>query len=82
VARTDRPKPYSGRVVFFAAADQPAQTAADPSHGWSRLAGELELQRVPGDHVTMVRDPENLRVLARRLAVAIEEALALPTMAR
>jgi amino acid adenylation domain-containing protein len=75
VARTDRPQPYRGRVVFFAAAEQPWETLADPAHGWDRLAGDLELRRVPGDHVTMVRDPRNVKALARALTAAIEEAV-------
>ncbi|HYG62485.1 MAG TPA: amino acid adenylation domain-containing protein, partial [Thermoanaerobaculia bacterium] len=76
VARTDRPRPYRGRVVFFAAEVQPEEIAADPSHGWSRLAGELELRRVPGDHVTMIHNAHNVRVVSERLAESIEEALA------
>jgi thioesterase domain-containing protein len=62
-------------VVFFAAAEQPKETAAAPAHGWDRLAGDLELRRVPGDHVTMVRDPRNVKILARALGAAIEEAV-------
>jgi amino acid adenylation domain-containing protein len=75
VARTDRPQPYSGKLTFFAATEQPAEIADDPAHGWGELAGELEVIRVPGDHVTLMTRPENVQVLARRLKGAIEVAL-------
>ncbi|HVS00983.1 MAG TPA: hypothetical protein VMW27_30475, partial [Thermoanaerobaculia bacterium] len=66
---------YHGKLTFFAAAEQPEEIGADPSHGWGELAGELELVRVPGDHVTLITQPENVRILARNLEEAIQAAL-------
>jgi amino acid adenylation domain-containing protein len=74
-ARTWRPEPYPGRLTFFAAEEQPEDLADEPTHGWHALAAELRLVRVPGTHVTLIRDPKNLRVLADRLRTAILQAV-------
>ncbi len=71
VARTDHPAPYPGRVTFFAAEEQPDGTDSDLSHGWAALTREIDIVPVPGNHVTAIEDPENVRVLADRLLQAI-----------
>jgi amino acid adenylation domain-containing protein len=78
-ARTWRPQPYPGRLTFFAAEEQPEDLADEPTHGWHALAAELDLVRVPGTHVTLIRDPKNLRVLADRLRTAILQAVGGPS---
>ncbi len=78
IARTNRPKPYPGRVTFFAAEQQPElapEIPDEPGHGWAALAGKLDTIPVPGNHVTLIRDPQNLEVLAARLREAMERAL-------
>jgi thioesterase domain-containing protein len=40
-------------------------------HGWSALAGETEVVPIPGNHVTLIRDPENVRVLAEKIDAAL-----------
>jgi amino acid adenylation domain-containing protein len=78
VARRDRPSPYPGRVDFFAAQEllpgTVAPAAAGPAHGWEALAGSLEVHPVPGDHVSLLADPDHRRVLAERLAAALRRA--------
>jgi thioesterase domain-containing protein len=78
VARTDRPQPYPSPVTFFAAEEQPELPAGvpdEPGHGWGAFAGKLEILPVPGNHVTLMRDPGNLDVLAARLRGAMERTL-------
>jgi len=80
IARTDPPRPYSGRLTFFAAEETLAgweDTAANSTdHGWAALAAEAEVVPIPGNHVTLIREPENARVLAERIDGVLEQALA------
>ncbi|MCC6937274.1 MAG: amino acid adenylation domain-containing protein [Flavobacteriales bacterium] len=58
------PKPYKGRLTMFKASGSPG---ADEM-GWSALAlGGLDVQHVPGDHYSMILEPQ-VAVLAQRLA--------------
>jgi thioesterase domain-containing protein len=78
VARTNRPQSYPGRVTFFAAEEQPdlpGDRANEPGHGWAGQAGALEIIPVPGDHVTLIRVPQYMEVLAARLRLSLERAL-------
>ncbi|HET8707193.1 MAG TPA: hypothetical protein VFM46_12900, partial [Pseudomonadales bacterium] len=44
-----------------------------PDNGWTPWTNELEIHEVPGDHDSMVLEP-NVRVLARKLRDAINRA--------
>src|SRR5262249_14704307 len=58
-------KPYPGRVTLFLASEQTVE--GDQRDVWSKLAlGGVELHQIPGDHVTLIEEP-NVRVLAERL---------------
>ncbi|RVH99389.1 thioesterase domain-containing protein, partial [Sinorhizobium meliloti] len=50
--------------------------ASSPMRGWDRILGADFIQAVPvpGDHVTMMADPENRRVLARQLSAALNNS--------
>jgi phthiocerol/phenolphthiocerol synthesis type-I polyketide synthase D len=69
-----RPGPYHGRAVLLRADDpHPLTTALDPRYlrddltlGWDAFLSELEVFRVPGDHLSMI-DPPHVDVVARRL---------------
>ena len=68
------PQPYAGRVTLFKADERPALAAPTVDLGWSELcAGGLEVQVVPGNHYTMLRQP-HVQVLAERLKVCLELA--------
>ena len=67
------PAPYSGRILYFAAAD--AERHANPSESWARLAA-LDVVNVPGNHRTITAT-ENLAVLAGHLRRHLD-ALATP----
>ena len=76
MVRNDSPRPYAGRLTFFAAEVPPpeAPPEPEPSHGWAALAGETELHWIPGDHITMLDDPAHLRVLAEKLEASLKRA--------
>jgi thioesterase domain-containing protein/acyl carrier protein len=45
------PGPFPGRIVLFWPAAQPGGSG-DPTRGWGRLAGRVDVHVVPGDHST------------------------------
>jgi thioesterase domain-containing protein len=80
-------KPYSGRVVLFRPKLTPAYVLGPgrqlnhqreyiyPDNGWSKHASRVEVFEVPGDHDSMVLEP-NVRTLASRLRRLIDEVSA------
>jgi thioesterase domain-containing protein/acyl carrier protein len=47
----------------------------DPQNGWSEMANlKIDSVLVPGDHLSMIRSPENFETLAKILFRAIEDA--------
>jgi amino acid adenylation domain-containing protein len=66
-----QPAQYSGRVLVVRADDQMSATRVrEPDLGWQALCEQpVEVVAVPGNHVSMMRDP-NIRLLAERLAAA------------
>jgi thioesterase domain-containing protein len=62
-----KPKPYAGKLVQFMCSDGAYRSYEDRRLGWSNLAIDgLEVHLVPGDHLTMVEEP-NVRTLAQEL---------------
>ena len=60
---------YFGRIVFFAASEliDPSEILKDTRLDWAKVAkGELETYLIPGDHSTLLKEP-NLRILAEKL---------------
>jgi amino acid adenylation domain-containing protein len=70
--RAFQPRPYPGRLILLRAEGSPA---AEPDHGWSRLAREVEVDSIPGDHYSILSKP-HVEVLAERLKTRLDEALA------
>ncbi len=78
VAERYTPQRYDGRVVLLRAQEpHPLTTALDPRYlrtddalGWDRYCRDLEVVRVPGDHVSMI-DPPHVAVLAERLGAVV-----------
>jgi thioesterase domain-containing protein len=65
------PRVYAGRVTLFRAREG-RYGEDDPALGWAPLAaGGLDLIEVPGDHVTMLREP-NTAVLAEHLGRCLD----------
>ena len=62
-----RPGVYPGAVTLLRAASPGPSPAEDPTLGWDRLAaGGVRVRFVPGDHFTLLREP-NVQALAEVL---------------
>jgi thioesterase domain-containing protein len=66
------PAPSSQRVVQFRAASKSATTDYEPRWLWEQLVPKVDLYQVPGDHYTILREP-NVQTLARQLAVYLRQ---------
>ena len=67
-------RPYPGKLNLFRAADVPNFAEMDATLGWSAVAqGGVEVNFVPGDHVSMFKKPFN-RSLAQRLQHELQES--------
>ena len=69
--RAYAPQPYAGRITYL----QAAATPGGDAESWRRLAaGGLEALTVPGDHFTLLREPNAgaLAELLRERLAAIE----------
>ena len=75
------PGAYPGRITYFAASETYV-AFPDTRLGWGDLAGDgLEVHLVPGNHVTITKEP-HVRVLAEKMAAALERARAADSKAR
>ncbi|MFN7949393.1 MAG: amino acid adenylation domain-containing protein [Blastocatellia bacterium] len=64
------PQVYPGRVTFFCAEQE--VSAAENITGWQKLAaGGVEVITVPGDHQTMIKEPD-VQHLAQRLQACLD----------
>lgn len=67
-------RPYPGKLNLFRAADVPNFAEMDPTLGWSTIAhGGVEVNFVPGDHVSMFKKPHNAS-LAHRLQQELQKS--------
>ena len=57
---------YDGKVTLFNAVERDPALIPDPQYGWVGLAREIEVHEVPGNHDTMLSEP-NVSALASRL---------------
>jgi phthiocerol/phenolphthiocerol synthesis type-I polyketide synthase D len=72
------PAEYPGPVLLFRAKDpHPLTTTLDPRYlrsdealGWDEFCPDLEIVKVPGDHITVI-DPPYVSVIADRLRIEI-----------
>lgn len=69
--RRYRPAPYPGPVTLFRPAE--AESPSDPTLGWSALAPRVDIEIVPGDHITALAEP-HVRALAERLRARIDRS--------
>ena len=77
--RACQPAPYSGRVELLRATAQYSRLEYEPYAGWGRLAANLRIHDVPGDHVTLLSAPW-VATLGERLRTCLDEArAAVPT---
>ncbi|HEU4328800.1 MAG TPA: amino acid adenylation domain-containing protein, partial [Roseiflexaceae bacterium] len=65
-------RPYAGRATLFRAGDRPLDQAG-PTLGWEGLvAGGVALHVLPGDHYSIVRQP-NVAALAEQITACLDE---------
>ena len=71
-----RPQNYPGLITLLLASERSGAVPQDPTLGWGKLAtGGIEVQPVPGNHYTILREP-HVQVLAERLRTALREVQA------
>jgi amino acid adenylation domain-containing protein len=58
-------QPYPGKLSLFRAADVPSFAELDPTLGWSAISEDVEVNFVPGDHVSMFKKPHNVSLTER-----------------
>ena len=72
------PEPYDGTVVLFRCRNRIDTDPPDSSWIWQRLVrGGVEILEVPGDHNSMLREP-NVRVLAEQILTYLQPQNAKP----
>ncbi len=70
-ARRYLPRPYSGALTLFTAAERIVPGSPDPSLGWAKLVhGALDVHQVPGTHFTMLQEPY-VEILAKQLKTCL-----------
>ncbi len=60
------PQPYPNRITLFRAAEQSDAIEQDPTLGWSTLASDIQLHQVPGNHLSLLKQP-HVQTLAQQL---------------
>ena len=60
------PQNYPNRITLFRAAEQSDSIGQDPTLGWSTLAGDIQLHQVPGNHLSLLKQP-HVQTLAQQL---------------
>jgi thioesterase domain-containing protein len=68
-----RSRYYPGKVTLFNADQQDPTVIRDPLYGWRGLAGQVEAYVIPGDHDTILAEPQ-VRQLARKMSECIARA--------
>lgn len=62
---------YPGKVVLFNAVQQDPACVDDPNYGWTGMAAEIETHILPGDHDSILAEP-NIGELAAKLKEHLE----------
>ncbi|MBD1918089.1 MULTISPECIES: non-ribosomal peptide synthetase [Cyanophyceae] len=60
------PQPYSQAIALFKAAEQSDANRHDQTLGWSELVENIQLHEVPGNHLSLLKQP-HVQVLAQQL---------------
>ena len=67
------PRTYPDRIQLFIAGDKAASAVEDQTNGWSKLGAAVETHVIPGDHYTILQNP-NVEKLAEALTACLREA--------
>jgi amino acid adenylation domain-containing protein len=65
-------KHYRGRISLFRPCDAPVAVSVLRDRGWGKLAADVDVHFVPGQHHSMVKEP-HVSVLARMLKASLEK---------
>lgn len=65
---------YRGSITYFYPEESQYHLYGDPTCGWLRLANRVQIHRVPGSHLNMMKEP-HVSVLAERLQSSLLQAL-------
>lgn len=60
------PQNYPNRITLFRAAEQSDSIGDDPTLGWSAVASDIQLHQVPGNHLSLLKQP-HVQTLAQQL---------------
>jgi thioesterase domain-containing protein len=63
-------RPYPGRITLIRPSDAPFALPTPHDRGWSKLAADVEVHFVPGQHHSMVKEP-HVQDLARTLEACL-----------
>jgi aspartate racemase len=69
--------PYQGKLVLFNATTRDSAQLPDPDYGWGGLAEEIEVHSIPGDHESILLEP-NVQLLAEKLQQVLNQAVDRP----
>jgi thioesterase domain-containing protein len=65
-------RPYPGRITLFRPSDAPVAVPTTHDRGWGRFAADVDVQFVPGQHHSMVKEP-HVQDLARTLEACLRQ---------
>ncbi|GCF08365.1 non-ribosomal peptide synthetase [Dictyobacter arantiisoli] len=65
------PQPYTGPVTLFRAKEDEVQAPGKRLNEWQTLAEQIEVHLVPGNHITMIEEPD-VKDLAASLARCLD----------
>ena len=60
------PQNYSHCITLFKATEQPNSSRQDSTLGWSTLSSNIQVHQVPGDHLSLLKQP-HVQTLAQQL---------------
>jgi len=72
-----RPQGYPDQAILFKSAvrdsmSDPDEVDRDPTLGWGQLVGDLKMQTIPGNHYSILSEP-NVEELAEQLRIHLEQ---------
>ncbi|MDB6015656.1 MAG: non-ribosomal peptide synthase [Pedosphaera sp.] len=71
--RKHKSRPYAGTITLFNGTGYESEGIIPPHSGFTTLAGKLELHLVPGDHRSVLKEP-NVRILAGKINACLGRA--------
>ena len=50
------PRRYAGRIVLFVSDQESSEYSGASMLGWRRVSGDIEIQKLPGSHLTIIKE--------------------------